>query len=77
MFVLDEEFDPPAYPADFQKVEVKDEPMEYDAVSCDLFYHHNSMFIFIIYNIEDLSFFLQGLITICVVIIIFFFFHYP
>ena len=45
MFVLDEEFDPPAYPADFQKVEVKDEPMEYDAVSCDLFYHHNSMLI--------------------------------
>ena len=55
VFVLDEELDPPAYPADFQEVEVKDEPMEYDAVSCDLFYHHNSMLIFIIfeYNIED------------------------
>ena len=61
MFVLDEEFDPPAYPADFQKVEVKDEPMEYDAVSCDLFYHPNSLLIFIIsqYNIEDQSSFLK------------------
>ena len=39
MYVLDEELDSPAYPEDFKEVEVKDEPMEYDAVSCDLFYH--------------------------------------
>ena len=32
-----EELDSPAYPDDFQDVEVKEEPMEYDAVSCDLF----------------------------------------
>ena len=51
MFVLDEELDPPAYPEVFQEVEVKDEPMEYDAVSCDLFYHLNSLLIFIIFNI--------------------------
>ena len=36
MFVLDEELDSPPYPEDFQEVEVKDEHMEYDAVSCDL-----------------------------------------
>ena len=51
MFVLDEELDSPAYPEGFQEVEVKDEPREYDAVSCDLFYHSNSMLIFIIHNI--------------------------
>ena len=48
MFVIDEELDSPAYPKDFQEVEVKDEPMDYDAVSRDLFYHPNSMLIFII-----------------------------
>ena len=37
MFVLVEELDSPAYPEDFQEVEVKEEAMEYDAVSCDLF----------------------------------------
>ena len=37
MFILDEELNSPAYPEDFQEVEVKDEPLEYDAVSCDLF----------------------------------------
>ena len=37
MFVLVEELDSPAYPDDFQEIEVKEEPMEYDAVSCDLF----------------------------------------
>ena len=59
MFVIDEELDSPAYPKDFQEVEVKDEPMDYDAVSRDLFYHPNSMLIFIIVwsNIEDQSFF--------------------
>ena len=36
IFVLDEELDSPAYPANFQEVEVKDEPMEYDAVSCEV-----------------------------------------
>ena len=35
MFVSVEEMDSPAYPDDFQDVEVKDEPFEYDAVSCD------------------------------------------
>ena len=45
MFVLDEELDSPAYPDDFQDVEVKDEPFEYDAVSCDLFYYINLMLI--------------------------------
>ena len=49
MFVLDEELDSPAYPEQFQEVEVKDEPVEYDAVSCNLFYHPNSMLIFIIF----------------------------
>ena len=49
MFVLDEELDSPAYPENFQEVEIKDEPMDYDAVSCDLLYHHNSMLIFIIF----------------------------
>ena len=48
MFVLVEELDSPAYPEDFQEVEVKDEPMEYDAVSSDLLYHYNSMLIFLI-----------------------------
>ena len=51
MFVLDEELDSPAYPEDFQEIEVKDEPMEYDAVSCDWFYHPDSMLIFNIFNI--------------------------
>ena len=51
MLVLDEDLDSPAYPEDFKEVEVKDEPMEYDAVSCDLFYHPDSMLIFIIFNI--------------------------
>ena len=37
MFVLVEELDSPAYPDDFQEIEVKEEPMEYDAVSWDLF----------------------------------------
>ena len=37
MFVLAEELDSPAYPEDFQEIEVKEEAMEYDAVSCDLF----------------------------------------
>ena len=36
MFVLVEEWDSPAYPDDFQEIEVKEDPMEYDAVSCDL-----------------------------------------
>ena len=33
MFVLVEELDSSAYPEDFQEIEVKEEPMEYDAVS--------------------------------------------
>ena len=41
MFVLVEELGSPAYPEDFQEIEVKEEPMEYDAVSCDLFKHIN------------------------------------
>ena len=45
MFVLVEELDSPAYPDDFQDVGVKDEPFEYDAVSCDLFYHITLMLI--------------------------------
>ena len=49
MFVLDEKLDSPAYPDDFREVEVKDEPMEYDAVSCDLFYYPNSLLILIIF----------------------------
>ena len=49
MFVLDEELDSPAHPEDFQEVEVKDEPMEYDAVSRDLFYYTNSILIIIIF----------------------------
>ena len=40
-FFLDEELDSLAYPDDFQDVEVKDEPLEFDPVSCDLFYHIN------------------------------------
>ena len=57
LFILEDELDSPAYPENFQEVEVKDEPMEYDAVSCDLFYHPISMLIFIIfwYNLEDQS----------------------
>ena len=39
LFVLDEELDSPANPEDFQEVEVKEEPMETDDVSCDLIYH--------------------------------------
>ena len=35
MFVSVEELNSPACPDDFQDVEVKDEPFEYDAVSCD------------------------------------------
>ena len=37
MFVLVEGSDCLAYPEDFQEIEVKEEVMEYDAVSCDLF----------------------------------------
>ena len=37
MFVVVEELDSPAYPDDFQEVDVKDEPMDYDAVSFDMF----------------------------------------
>ena len=37
MFVLAEESDSPGYPEDFQEIEVKEEAMDYDAVSCDLF----------------------------------------
>ena len=37
MFVLVEELDSPAYPEDFQEIEVKEEAMEYDVVSCDIF----------------------------------------
>ena len=47
MFVSVEELDSSAYPEDFQEVEVKDELMEYDAVSCDLFYHINLMFTYV------------------------------
>ena len=36
-FVLVEELDSPAYPEDFKEIEVKEEPMDYDAVSCNLF----------------------------------------
>ena len=36
MFVLVEELDSPAYPEDFQEIEVKEEAMDYDVVSCDL-----------------------------------------
>ena len=57
MFVSVEELDSPAYPDDFQDVEVKDEPLEYDAVSCGLFYHITLMLIFYIslsyFNLED------------------------
>ena len=35
LFVSVEELDSPAYPDDFQDVEVKDEPFEYDVVSYD------------------------------------------
>ena len=45
MFVSVEELDSPAYPDDFQDIEVKHEPFEYDAVSCDLFYHITLMLI--------------------------------
>ena len=45
MFVLVEELDSPAYPDDFQDIEVKDEPFEYDAVSFNLFYYINLMLI--------------------------------
>ena len=37
MLVLVEELDSPAYPEDFQEIEVKEEAIEYDAVSCDVF----------------------------------------
>ena len=37
MFVLGEELESPAYPEAFQEIEVKEEAMEYDVVSCDLF----------------------------------------
>ena len=37
MFVSVEDLDFSANPEDFVKVEVKDEPMGYDAVSCTLF----------------------------------------
>ena len=37
MFVSVEELDFPAYPENFQDIEVKEESMDYDAVSCDLF----------------------------------------
>ena len=43
MFVSVEELDSPAYPDDFQEVEVKVESMEYDAVSFDLFCHISLM----------------------------------
>ena len=36
MFVLVEESDSPGYPEDFQEIEVKEEAMDYDVVSCDL-----------------------------------------
>ena len=36
-FVLVEELGSSAYPEDFQEIEVKEEPMEHDAVSYDLF----------------------------------------
>ena len=39
MFILVEKLDSSAYPEDFLDVEVKDEPIEYDAVSRDLFYY--------------------------------------
>ena len=45
MFVSVEELDSPAYPDDFQDIEVKPEPFEYDAVSCDLFYHITLMIV--------------------------------
>ena len=35
MFIVVEELDFPVYPDDFQDVEVKDEPLEYDTVSCE------------------------------------------
>ena len=35
MFILVEVLDSPAYLEDFQEVELKDEPLEYDAVSCE------------------------------------------
>ena len=41
MFILVEELGSPAYPEDFQEIEVKEEAMEYDAVSCDLFWYIN------------------------------------
>ena len=37
MFVLVEVLDSPAYPEDFQEIEMKEEAMEYNAVSSDLF----------------------------------------
>ena len=65
MFVLVEELDSSADPEDFLDVEVKDEPMENDAVSCDLFYHINLMFILLHYlillqdNVYDSYFFYE------------------
>ena len=56
LFVLDEELDSSAYPEGFQDVEVKDEPFEYDAVSCDLLYHITLMLIFIYFYLFDLEF---------------------
>ena len=49
MFVLVEECDSSAYPEDFQEVEVKDEPLEYDAVSWICFALYKLSFIFIIF----------------------------
>ena len=45
MIIVVEELDSPANPEDFQDVDVKDEPFESDAVSCDLFYHLTLMVI--------------------------------
>ena len=43
IFVIVEKLNSPAYPDDFQDIDVKDEPFEYDSVSCDLFYHISLM----------------------------------
>ena len=50
MFVLVEELDPTTYPEEFHFVEVKEEPIEYKAVSCDMFYHIYLMLIFIYFH---------------------------
>ena len=67
MFVLFEGLGSPIYPDDFQDVEVKDEPLEPDTVSCE---HMQDIFIFkaVVWLLSLWNFIPCHIIVLCLIL---------